>query len=175
MRWAFPVPAAGGHCGPGRLQHSTQRPAPPLAPLGSAHAHEQAERHCHPRPGPGGHALPLRGNTPGGGFDCSGLGMAMCTATRWAAPPRTVAQLNGWGRWTAANGAPATWRCLAARPTHAGIYWSGRGGARKPSTGGEVPGLAWHLVAGRYWGGGGGGGGGGRIVSAALNCGWPQT
>lgn len=80
------------------------------------------------------------GNTPEGGFDCSGLIGYVYSSRAGLAPPRTVAQLDGFGQ-------PVPPRDLrtgdlvlfgAGRPTHAGIYVGEGRFVHAPSTGGEV-------------------------------------
>ena len=90
------------------------------------------------------------GNTPEGGFDCSGLIGYVYRSRAGVAPPRTVAQLNGFG-------APVDGDDLrtgdlvvfgGARPTHAGIYVGQGRFVHAPSTGGEV---RLDRLNGPYW------------------------
>lgn len=80
------------------------------------------------------------GNTPEGGFDCSGLIGYVYRSSTGAAPPRTVAQLGSFG-------APVQQDALRTgdlvlfgrwRPTHAGIYVGQGRFVHAPSTGGTV-------------------------------------
>lgn len=91
------------------------------------------------------------GNTPEGGFDCSGLIGYVYRSRAGIAPPRTVAQLSGFGQPVDAmdlrtgdlvvfGGGPS--------PTHAGIYVGEGRFVHAPSTGGEV--RMDHLQA-RHW------------------------
>lgn len=81
------------------------------------------------------------GNTPGGGFDCSGLIGYVYRNEVGTPPPRTVAQLDGWGEAVDANGLRTGDLVLfgrGSRPTHAGIYVGAGRFVHAPSTGGEV-------------------------------------
>ena len=81
------------------------------------------------------------GNTPQGGFDCSGLIAWVYRTEAGLQAPRTVAALQGWGQPLPAdqlrsgdlvlfgNGGP---------PTHAGIYVGEGRFVHAPSTGGQV-------------------------------------
>jgi cell wall-associated NlpC family hydrolase len=81
------------------------------------------------------------GNTPQGGFDCSGLIAWVYRTEAGLQAPRTVAALQGWGLPVPApqlrsgdlvlfgNGGP---------PTHAGIYVGEGRFVHAPSTGGQV-------------------------------------
>ena len=64
------------------------------------------------------------GNTPDGGFDCSGLIGYVYKSRAGVAPPRTVAQLSGFGQ-PVDQDALRTGDLVVfgrGRPTHAGIY-----------------------------------------------------
>ena len=80
------------------------------------------------------------GNTPEGGFDCSGLIGYVYGSRAGVAPPRTVAELSGFGH--AVQGDELRTGDLvifgSGRPTHAGIYVGEGRFVHAPSTGGEV-------------------------------------
>lgn len=80
------------------------------------------------------------GNTVDGGFDCSGLINFVYRSTTGAAPPRTVAELSGFGEPIAASELRSGDLVLfgRGRPTHAGIYVGNGRFVHAPSTGGEV-------------------------------------
>ncbi|WP_213956612.1 MULTISPECIES: C40 family peptidase [unclassified Variovorax] len=125
--------------------------APPSAPAGySTLSPEQAEDIAIHALGLVGVPYRYGGNTPEGGFDCSGLIGYVYRARMGAAPPRTVAQLAGFGQ-------PATIGELRAgdlvlfggsRPTHAGIYVGGGRFVHAPSSGGDV---RMDRLDGPYW------------------------
>jgi cell wall-associated NlpC family hydrolase len=80
------------------------------------------------------------GNTPDGGFDCSGLiGYVYRHGVMPVLAPRTVAQLSGWGaevdRSILRTGDLVV---FGARATHAGIYVGEGRFVHAPSTGGTV-------------------------------------
>jgi len=90
------------------------------------------------------------GNTPEGGFDCSGLIGYVYASRAGVAPPRTVAQLSGFGQ-------PVDMADLRTgdlvvfgrgQPTHAGIYVGEGRFVHAPSSGGTV--RLDHLQS-RYW------------------------
>lgn len=91
------------------------------------------------------------GNTPDGGFDCSGLIGYVYRARMTVAPPRTVAQLAQW-----AQPVPLEQRRTGdlvlfgqgSSPSHAGIYVGQGRFVHAPSTGGQV--RLDHLQS-RYW------------------------
>jgi len=92
------------------------------------------------------------GNTPESGFDCSGLIGYVYQSRAGVAPPRTVAQLSGFG-------APVDAQDLRTgdlvvfgrgRPSHAGIYVGEGRFVHAPSSGGTV--RLDHLQS-RYWSG----------------------
>lgn len=91
------------------------------------------------------------GNTPEGGFDCSGLIGYVYRSRAGIAPPRTVAQLSGFGQPVDAidlrTGDLVVFSAGPA-PTHAGIYVGEGRFVHAPSTGGEV--RMDHLQA-RHW------------------------
>jgi cell wall-associated NlpC family hydrolase len=81
------------------------------------------------------------GNTPDGGFDCSGLIGYVYRNEVGTPPPRTVAQLGSWGEPVDAQDLRTGDLVLFGRgraPTHAGIYVGAGRFVHAPSTGGEV-------------------------------------
>lgn len=90
------------------------------------------------------------GNTPEGGFDCSGLIHYVYRQRTGMAPPRTVAALGQFGQPLAAGAARTGDLVLfgAPVPTHAGIYVGDGRFVHAPSTGGTV--RLDHLQA-RHW------------------------
>ena len=91
------------------------------------------------------------GNTPDSGFDCSGLIGYVYKSRAGVAPPRTVAQLGGFGQ--AVDAAELRTGDLvifgAGRsPTHAGIYVGEGRFVHAPSTGGTV---RLDRLASNYW------------------------
>ena len=80
------------------------------------------------------------GNTPEGGFDCSGLIGYVYKNSAGQAMPRTVARLAGFGRPVAASDIRSGDLVLfgASTPSHAGIYVGAGQFVHAPSTGGEV-------------------------------------
>ncbi|GKS89571.1 C40 family peptidase [Acidovorax sp. SUPP2539] len=90
------------------------------------------------------------GNTPEGGFDCSGLIGYVYKSRAGIAPPRTVAQLSDFGL-PVDSGDLRTGDLVvfgAGRPTHAGIYVGEGRFVHAPSTGGEV---RMDRLDSRYW------------------------
>ena len=81
------------------------------------------------------------GNTPDSGFDCSGLIGYVYRHRVGTAPPRTVAQLSGWGQ-PVANGELRTGDLVVfgrgRNPSHAGIYVGEGRFVHAPSSGGTV-------------------------------------
>ncbi len=91
------------------------------------------------------------GNTPDGGFDCSGLIGYVYRARTTVAPPRTVAQLAQWGQTVALEQRRTGDLVLFGQghhPNHAGIYVGQGRFVHAPSTGGKV--RLDHLQS-RYW------------------------
>ena len=90
------------------------------------------------------------GNTPQGGFDCSGLIGYVYRSQAGVAPPRTVAQLDGFGEPVDARAARTGDLVIfgTGRPTHAGIYVGEGRFVHAPSTGGEV---RLDRLDSRYW------------------------
>lgn len=81
------------------------------------------------------------GNTPGGGFDCSGLIGYVYQSRAGTPPPRTVAQLDQWGQPVAAEALRTGDLVLfgrGRRPSHAGIYVGEGRFVHAPSSGGTV-------------------------------------
>ena len=80
------------------------------------------------------------GNTPEGGFDCSGLIGYVYKSRAGVAPPRTVAQLSGFGEAVDADELRTGDLVVFGRwqPTHAGIYVGEGRFVHAPSTGGTV-------------------------------------
>ena len=81
------------------------------------------------------------GNTPDTGFDCSGLIGYVYQSHAGTAPPRTVAQLDGWGQPIEAQSLRTGDLVVFGRgrtPSHAGIYVGEGRFVHAPSSGGEV-------------------------------------
>jgi len=80
------------------------------------------------------------GNTPDSGFDCSGLIGYVYHSRAGVAPPRTVAQLNGFGAAVEEDELRTGDLVVfgRGRPTHAGIYVGQGRFVHAPSTGGTV-------------------------------------
>ncbi|WP_431111065.1 C40 family peptidase [Variovorax paradoxus] len=80
------------------------------------------------------------GNTPEGGFDCSGLIGYVYKNSAGQAMPRTVARLAGFGQPVPASDIRSGDLVLfgASTPSHAGIYVGAGQFVHAPSTGGEV-------------------------------------
>lgn len=93
------------------------------------------------------------GNTPDTGFDCSGLIGYVYQSRAGSAPPRTVAQLDGWGQPIAAQSLRTGDLVVFGRghtPSHAGIYVGEGRFVHAPSSGGEV---RLDRLDSRYWAG----------------------
>ena len=93
------------------------------------------------------------GNTPDTGFDCSGLIGYVYQSRAGTAPPRTVAQLDGWGQPIAAQSLRTGDLVVFGRgrtPSHAGIYVGEGRFVHAPSSGGEV---RLDRLDSRYWAG----------------------
>ena len=90
------------------------------------------------------------GNTLDGGFDCSGLIAYVYRTRAGVSPPRTVAQLSGFGESVSAAELRTGDLVLfgAGRPTHAGIYVGDGRFVHAPSSGGEV---RLDRLNGPYW------------------------
>lgn len=80
------------------------------------------------------------GNTPDGGFDCSGLIGYVYLNSVGQSPPRTVARMAAFGSPVAMSDVRTGDLVLfgSFAPTHAGIYVGGGRFVHAPSTGGEV-------------------------------------
>ena len=80
------------------------------------------------------------GNTPATGFDCSGLIGYVYKSRAGIAPPRTVAQLSGFGQAVSARDVRTGDLVIfgQGRPFHAGIYVGEGRFVHAPSTGGTV-------------------------------------
>ena len=81
------------------------------------------------------------GNTPGGGFDCSGLIGYVYQSRAGTPPPRTVAQLDRWGQPVDGAALRTGDLVLFGRgrsPSHAGIYVGEGRFVHAPSSGGTV-------------------------------------
>ncbi|VTU45484.1 C40 family peptidase [Variovorax sp. PBL-E5] len=80
------------------------------------------------------------GNTPEGGFDCSGLIGYVYRGSVGTAPPRTVAALSRFGQPVSASDLRVGDLVLFGGnpPSHAGIYVGDGRFVHAPSTGGEV-------------------------------------
>ena len=93
------------------------------------------------------------GNTPDTGFDCSGLIGYVYQSRAGTAPPRTVAQLDGWGQPIEAQSLRTGDLVVFGRgrtPSHAGIYVGEGRFVHAPSSGGEV---RLDRLDSRYWAG----------------------
>mgnify|MGYP003587146053 CR=1 FL=1 len=122
---------------PSSSSSSAMHRAPVVSPLTDAQADDIAI-----------HALglvgtPYRygGNTPGGGFDCSGLIGYVYQSRAGTPPPRTVAQLDQWGQPVAGEALRTGDLVLFGRgrsPSHAGIYVGEGRFVHAPSSGGTV-------------------------------------
>ena len=90
------------------------------------------------------------GNTPDSGFDCSGLIGYVYRSRAGLVPPRTVAQLSGFGEPVGIDEIRTGDLVLfgRGRPTHAGIYVGEGRFVHAPSTGGTV---RLDQLAGVYW------------------------
>ena len=90
------------------------------------------------------------GNTPEGGFDCSGLIGYVYNSRTGVAPPRTVALLSGFGASVPEDELRTGDLVVfgGGRPTHAGIYVGQGRFVHAPSSGGTV--RLDHLRS-RYW------------------------
>jgi cell wall-associated NlpC family hydrolase len=78
------------------------------------------------------------GNTPDGGFDCSGLIGYVYQSRAGLRLPRTVAQLQGEGQAVPRDQLRTGDLVVFGRGTHAGIYVGEGRFVHAPSTGGEV-------------------------------------
>lgn len=90
------------------------------------------------------------GNSPQGGFDCSGLIGYVYRSRAGLSPPRTVAQLSGFGAPVGKSDLRTGDLVLfgGGQPTHAGIYVGDGRFVHAPSTGGTV---RLDQLASAYW------------------------
>ena len=90
------------------------------------------------------------GNTLEGGYDCSGLIDYVYRTSTGARPPRTVAQLAGFGQPVGTADLQTGDLVLFGgnRPTHAGIYVGNGRFVHAPSSGGDV---RMDRLDGPYW------------------------
>jgi cell wall-associated NlpC family hydrolase len=90
------------------------------------------------------------GNTPAGGFDCSGLIAYVYRSRAGLAPPRTVAELGAFGVPVQAHELRTGDLVVfgGGRPTHAGIYVGDGRFVHAPSSGGVV---RLDRLASAYW------------------------
>ena len=91
------------------------------------------------------------GNTPASGFDCSGLIGYVYRNEVGTPPPRTVAQLSGWGATIDQRSLRTGDLVLFGRgraPYHAGIYVGEGRFVHAPSTGGTV---RMDMLTSGYW------------------------
>ena len=116
-------------------------PAPSVVPTGvSALTAEQSDSIAIHALGLVGTPYSYGGNTPDGGFDCSGLIGYVYRQSVGQAAPRTVARMAGFGRPVAASEIRTGDLVLfgAATPSHAGIYVGDGRFVHAPSSGGVV-------------------------------------
>ncbi len=120
---------------------STRPVAPPAADLPARLTDSQSQQVTIRAIGLVGTPYRYGGNTPDGGFDCSGLiGYVYRTQAALNAP-RTVASLQGWGQSIPDDQVRTGDLVLFGRgsaPTHAGIYVGEGRFVHAPSTGGQV-------------------------------------
>lgn len=91
------------------------------------------------------------GNTPDGGFDCSGLIRYVYKTGAGVVAPRTVSMLADWGQAVPAEALQTgdlVVFTLGGSASHAGIYVGDGRFVHAPSTGGEV---RLDQLASRYW------------------------
>ena len=90
------------------------------------------------------------GNSPQGGFDCSGLIGYVYRSRAGLSPPRTVAQLSGFGEAVDRSDLRTGDLVLfgSGQPSHAGIYVGDGRFVHAPSTGGTV---RLDKLASAYW------------------------
>lgn len=91
------------------------------------------------------------GNTPDSGFDCSGLIGYVYQSRAGTAPPRTVAQLDGWGQPVSEQSLRVGDLVVFGRgrqPSHAGIFVGQGRFVHAPSSGGVV---RLDRLDSRYW------------------------
>ena len=114
--------------------------APPASTPYSTLSPEQAEDIAIHALGLVGVPYRYGGNTPEGGFDCSGLIGYVYRTSVGQATPRTVARMAAFGRPVPVSEIRSGDLVLfgAATPSHAGIYVGEGRFVHAPSTGGEV-------------------------------------
>ena len=78
------------------------------------------------------------GNTPEGGFDCSGLIGHVYQKRAAILAPRTVSRLQNWGQSVPVHELRSGDLVIFGRGSHAGIYVGENRFVHAPSTGGEV-------------------------------------
>ncbi|MET3496300.1 cell wall-associated NlpC family hydrolase [Variovorax boronicumulans] len=78
------------------------------------------------------------GNTPDGGFDCSGLIGYVYRSSLGQVPPRTVSRMASFGRPVPVSDLRTGDLVIFGASTHAGIYVGDNRFVHAPSTGGEV-------------------------------------
>lgn len=122
-----------GGCGTSRPPSSAQRPPVVQSPLSDDQAHDIAIHAV----GLVGTPYRYGGNTPDGGFDCSGLIGYVYRHAAGVAPPRTVAQLAGFGQRVSVDQL-RTGDLVVFGTSHAGIYVGDGRFVHAPSTGGTV-------------------------------------
>lgn len=90
------------------------------------------------------------GNTPDSGFDCSGLIGYVYRSRAGVSPPRTVAQLDEFGKAISRSDLRVGDLVVFGRgtPTHAGIYVGEGRFVHAPSTGGTV---RLDSLGSKYW------------------------
>ena len=91
------------------------------------------------------------GNTPGSGFDCSGLIGYVYWRSAGISPPRTVAQISRWGQSVSASELRAGDLVIfgsSGSPSHAAIHAGESRFVHAPSTGGTV---RLNDIRERYW------------------------
>ena len=129
-----------GGCGTTRAPSpSSSSSAPPPAPIRTSPPLSAEQAHDIAIHALGLVGTPYRygGNTPDGGFDCSGLIGYVYKNSAGVAPPRTVAQLDGFGQRVDA-GQLRTGDLVVFGTSHAGIYVGEGRFVHAPSTGGTV-------------------------------------
>ena len=122
-----------GGCGTSRPPSTPHRPAVVYSPLSDEQAHDIAIHAV----GLVGTPYRYGGNTPDGGFDCSGLSGYVYRHAAGVVPPRSVAQLAGFGQRVNSDQL-RTGDLVVFGTTHAGIYVGEGRFVHAPSTGGTV-------------------------------------
>ncbi|AVP56522.1 C40 family peptidase [Pulveribacter suum] len=141
--WALAAALALAGCG-------TSSVAPTRAPAYSRLSPEQSSDIAIHALGLVGTPYRYGGNTPEGGFDCSGLIGYVYGSRAGIAPPRTVAQLSGFGT-EVGQGELRTGDLVVfgrGAGTHAGIYVGEGRFVHAPSSGGTV---RLDALGSRYW------------------------